>query len=102
MDGAEAINNMYPTDYRAELFGFLRADPTLGDVKDALVSEPALKPIGSVSRYVVCVRFKSAAGGAPADAKERIAIFFSGRVNQFIEATRDQCAAVSYNPLGQP
>ena len=42
--------------------------------------------MGSVNRYVVCVRFKGTPGKPPLIAKDQIAIFFSGSVNQLIDA----------------
>jgi len=90
---------MFPADYKSELSLFFFRNPELGDAKDVLISDPALKPIGSVNRYVVCVRFKGTAGSPSAVTKDKIAIFFYGSVNQLIDAGRDQCAGAAYAPL---
>ncbi|MBV9814037.1 MAG: hypothetical protein JO326_14910 [Acetobacteraceae bacterium] len=95
----EDRNNVFPADYKSELSLFFFRNPELGDVKDVLISEPALKPIGSVSRYVVCVRFKGTAGSPPAVTKDKLAIFFYGSVNQLIDAGRDQCAGAAFTLL---
>ena len=98
----EERNNIFPADYRTELTVFFKKNPEFGDVKDVLVSEPALKPVGSVNRYVVCVRFKGTPGNPPVIAKDQIAIFFSGSVNQLIDAGREHCGAAAYTPLFTP
>ena len=100
-DGEER-NNLFPADYRSELTVFFKKNEEFGDIKNILVSEPALKPVGSVNRYVVCVRFKGTPGNPPVITKDQIAIFFSGSVNQLIDAGREHCGTAAYAPLAAP
>ena len=100
----EAALNTFPDDYRSELLTLLRT--SLNDPKfhDASVSEPVLKPIGgTVSRYVVCVRFDDQNdAGARQHINDKLAIFFRGNVNQLIDADPRDCGSVIYKPLAQP
>jgi len=90
--------NVPPANYRAMLLEFLRnnlADPV--GVRDAYISEPALKPVGADSRYVVCVRFNAKDEyGQYRGSKDRVAIFFAGKLNQFVPATSEQCGNAAY------
>jgi hypothetical protein len=100
----EAALNAFPNDYQSELLLFLRT--SLNDPKfhDASVSEPVLKPIGgTVSRYVVCVRFNDQNDAdAHQHVNDKLAIFFRGNVNQLIDADANQCGSVTYKPLAVP
>src|ERR1043165_5264807 len=60
--------NLFPERYRDEILAYQRSylnDPT--GIRSAAISQPALRKIGSVERYVVCVRFnaKAATGASP-------------------------------------
>jgi hypothetical protein len=59
----------------------------------AAISPPALKPFGTENRYVVCVRL---AGVKPG---EKMAIFFGGQLNQFVDAAPDVCKGAAYEPF---
>src|SRR5882757_5208413 len=74
--------NVLPTDYRDQLLIFLKTylGSAAGIIRDASISEPALKPFGSESRYVVCVRYNDGDGN-----HEKMAVYFSGSINQFID-----------------
>jgi hypothetical protein len=116
----DADINMPPTNYKAEILGAMHAyfnDPT--GLRDAGLSEPALKPVGNNRRYVVCVRFtgKKIPGGrererdraresnpdgaAPPEKgpKELAAIFVAGRFDRFQEKAQEPCAGVAYAPF---
>ena len=97
----EAALNTFPANYRSQLLRFLRTSLNDPKFRDASISEPALKPIsGAVSRYVVCVRFNDQSGAyAHLHINDKLAIFFSGNVNQLIDADASQCGAVTYKPL---
>ena len=79
--------NVFPTAYRVELLAYLRTylnDPT--GIREAAVSEPALKPVGPGDRYVVCVRFNpKKAGGGYAGAKEHPVIYVGGKLDRYVE-----------------
>jgi hypothetical protein len=91
--------NLYPSKYRQEVTDFLRTylnNPT--KVKDAYISEPTLKPTAAgASRYVSCVRYNARdTANKYQGNEEKMAIFFSGAVNQFLSAERDACAGANY------
>ena len=112
--------NVPPANYKAEILGAMHAyfnDPT--GLREAGISEPALKALGNNRRYVVCVRFtgKKIPGsrererdkakdanpeGAAAPKKgpkELAAIFIAGRFDRFQEKAQEPCADVAYAPF---
>jgi hypothetical protein len=89
--------NLFPADYKADVIRLVRKSvDNPKDVRDAFVSDPALKPFASDSRYVVCVRFNDGHQVAP---QEKMAVYFGGNPTQFIDATPDKCPASSYKPF---
>jgi hypothetical protein len=85
--GADADNeiNVYPTNYKSDILSAMRAylnNPT--GIRNAALSEPALKGSGNVTRYVACLRFtpKKNANAAP---KEVAVVFMAGRLDRFVE-----------------
>jgi hypothetical protein len=87
--------NLVPENYKALLLTRLQTDPYgLVGAREAFVAPPALKPFGTESRYVVCLRVV-----APDMRKDKLVIFFAGEINQFIDATGDDCAAAAYQPF---
>lgn len=92
--------NIFPKDYQREILSTLTGlldDPT--NVRDAGITEPMLRPAGREPRYSVCVRSNSRnANRHYMGTKERIAYFYGGHLNQFIEADQGQCAGVAYKP----
>jgi len=98
---AEAAANVYPTYHKPEILAFLRTylnDPA--GVHDAMISAPAIKPVGSGNRYVVCVRFNAKrTSGGYAGGKDHLVTFFGGKLDRFLEATRDQCRDAPYEPF---
>jgi hypothetical protein len=109
----EAEINVPPVDYRADILGAMHAylnDPT--KIRDAAVSEPALKTINSggtaaslglntkTNRYVACVRFNAKKNsGEYAGEKENVAVFVAGRLDQFVPAPREMCKDAVYQPF---
>lgn len=96
--------NVYPAKYKSDLLAFLRTylnDPS--NIRDAQVSEPAVKPIGGTNLYVSCVRFNARkSGGEYAGSKDHIAIFLSGRLDRLVPVGREhreQCASAMYQPF---
>src|SRR6201987_3164459 len=87
--------NVLPANYRTGLVAFLRQSLTnRSDFRGAMISEPALKPVGTGQHYVVCVQF------SPQSAvKTKVAVFLSGQMTQFIDATPEQCADLAYQPF---
>jgi hypothetical protein len=93
--------NAYPTNYKAETLAAMHAylnDPT--DIRDAAISDPALKSAGNSTRYVVCLKFNAKKNASEyAGVKEIAAVFLAGRFDQFVETVKDQCAGVTYAPF---
>jgi len=92
--------NIYPEQYRAEILAYQRSylnDPT--GIRSAAISQPALKNVGVGDRYVVCVRFNAKAPtGAYTGAREHLAIFLAGKLDQ-MGVTREHCKDATYGPF---
>jgi hypothetical protein len=93
--------NIYPTDFRNEILLTLpRALEDQTNVRDAFISDPALTPVGREQRYTVCVRYNARnTNHQYMGSKDRIAYFFSGHLNQLVEATKEQCGNAAYKPF---
>jgi hypothetical protein len=98
---AEENPNIVPTNYKQEILDTMMRvldDPT--NVRDAFVTDPVLRPAGKDERYVVCVRFNARnASRQYTGSVDRIAYFYSGHLNQLIEATKEQCGNAAYKPF---
>lgn len=92
--------NVFPDKYRAEILAYQRSylnDPT--GIRAAAITQPVLRKVGSVERYVVCVRFNAkAAGGTHAGVRDHMAIFLAGKLDQ-MAATREECKEATYEPF---
>jgi hypothetical protein len=92
--------NVFPDRYRAEILAYQRSylnDPT--GIRAAAITQPALRKVGSVERYVVCVRFNAkAAGGSDLGVRDHIAVFLAGKLDQ-MAATREECRDAAYEPF---
>jgi hypothetical protein len=90
--------NTFPKNYRQEVADFMRVsleDPV--KIRDAFISEPALKPVARATHYVACVRFNPRnTQGQYQGNTERMALFLGGRLNQFLPMERDACAGAAY------
>lgn len=97
----EVNPNLFPTDYKHEILLVmpkLLRDPV--HVRDAGITDPALRQAGKEQRYVVCVRSNSRdLDGSYPGVKERIAYFYGGHLNQLVDATPEQCAGLAYKPF---
>jgi hypothetical protein len=93
--------NAFPTNYKPNILAAMHAylnDPT--GIRDAVISEPALKSIGNSTRYVVCLKFNPKKNANEyAGVKELAAAFLLGRFDQFVETAHDLCAGVAYLPF---
>lgn len=93
--------NIVPVNYKQEIIDTLQR--TLGDptnVRDAGITEPVLMPIGREPRYAVCVRENSRDSAKRyTGVTTHIAIFYAGRLNQLVAATKDQCVNAAYKPF---
>ncbi len=93
--------NILPANYRADTLAFLRTylnDPR--GIRDAAISEPVLRDVGRTKRYALCVRFnaRKSAGGYEG-TKDRLIVFLAGKLDTMIEARRDDCSGVTYQPF---
>lgn len=86
----DAQINIPPANYKADILGAMRAylnDPT--GIRDAGISEPAIKGVGNHPRYVVCVRYNAKKrGNEYAGPRELAAVFMVGKFDRFLEAER--------------
>jgi hypothetical protein len=98
---ATGPTNTEPTTYKEDILAFLRTylnDPT--EVREAAISQPALKSVAGRTRYVACLRFNAKkSNGEYAGAKERLVVFLSGRLDTMNETARDQCKDALYEPF---
>jgi hypothetical protein len=90
--------NTFPKNYREQVADFMRVsleNPV--KIKDAFISEPALKPVAGMTHYVSCVRFNPRnAEGQYQGNTEQMALFLGGRLNQFLPAQREVCTGAAY------
>jgi len=89
-------------NYKAEVVAFMRTylnDPT--GVKDAFISEPALRPLENVDRYTVCLRYTAHKGtGQPyAPSKDSLVLFREGRLDRIIDTAKEACKDAAYQPF---
>ena len=93
--------NIFPTDFRHEILLTLpRALDDQTNIRDAFISDPVLTPVGKDQRYTVCVRYNARNGAHQyMGSKDRIGYFFSGHLNQLVEATKGECGNAAYKPF---
>jgi len=92
----EAVDpNLFPEKYKSDLLSYVRASPAdMLNVRDASISAPALRQFGTENRYFVCLRTVG-----PEARRDKLVVFFGGRINQFIDATTEQCGTAAYQPF---
>jgi hypothetical protein len=91
--------NVYPDNYKPEVLAFLRNYLNdLTGIREAGISAPAVRSIGGIERYVVCVRFSARTPGASASGRDYLAIFLLGKLDQMVPA-RDECQGAAYGPF---
>jgi len=90
--------NAYPTNYKSDILAAMHAylnDPT--GIRDAAISEPAMKSSGNLSRYVVCLRFNPKKSASEyAGPREIAAVFLAGRLDRFVDTPKQECAGATY------
>ena len=86
--------NVYPENYKKDVLAYVKTHPAeLLNAREASISTPALKQFGTQSRYFACLRVNG-----PDWRKEKMLVFYSGGINQLIDAG-DQCGAAAYQPF---
>jgi hypothetical protein len=98
-DRAIEANTKPPAlSYKADIVAFMRTylnDPT--GVRDAYISEPALRTIESADRYTVCLRYTA----RNASSKDSLVLFRDGRLDRVIDAARETCKDAAYQPFSE-
>jgi hypothetical protein len=98
---ADRQNTTPPISYRSDTIAFMHTylnDPT--QIRDAAVSEPALKDFDNARRYVVCVRYNARkSNGEYAGAKDSLVLFRDGRLDRIVDNARDACKDAAYQPF---
>ncbi len=110
---AEEAKNIPPVNYKADLVAFMRTylnDPT--NVRGAMIAQPAMTTVGTINRFVACLRFNAkSSNGQYAGIKDTAAVFISGKLDRMIELSssgeeaernkplREFCSAAAYQPF---
>ena len=88
-EAREARQNVFPNNYKADLTAAMHAylvDPTR--IRDAYVTDPAMRNIDGRNRYAACLRFNAKdSEGRYTGSRDILAIFVAGRFDQFIDQT---------------
>jgi hypothetical protein len=93
--------NILPTDYKPKIVGRLAVQlDSLKGIRDAYIAEPALKPRGAFTRYIICMRFDAKdAQGQYQGNKEYAAFYYQGQLTQIVDASREMCDGALYRPF---
>ena len=88
--------------YKADIVAFMRTylnDPT--GVRDAFISEPALRTLENVDRYTVCLRYTARKSGGQeyAASKDSLVVFRDGRLDRIVDNARETCKDAAYQPF---
>jgi hypothetical protein len=98
---SERANTTLPIHYKEDILALMRTylnDPN--GVRDAFVSEPALRTLNDVNRYVVCLRYNARnSNGKFAGRKDNLVLFRDGRLDRIIDNARGQCKDAAYQPF---
>jgi hypothetical protein len=101
-DEARSANTMAPvTSYRADIVAFLHTylNNPIG-VRDAYISEPALRTVEGASRNSVCLRYTARkSDGQYGPSKDSLVIFRQGRLDRVVDNAREACKDVAYQPF---
>jgi hypothetical protein len=90
--------NAFPQNYRKQVAVYLSLELSeRADFRGAQISQPVLKPVGGDSpRYVVCVIFNPRSR-----IKPKMVFFLAAQINQFVDATPEQCSDAVYQPFAE-
>jgi len=91
----EVDPNAYPANYKSQIATFLMQVLTdNADFRTSLIAPPVLKQVGGSQRYIACVQLNG-----HNQHSEKAVIYLSGAINQYVDATGDQCAGAAYEPF---
>jgi hypothetical protein len=95
---AAPATDSYPQNYRKQIAVYLSLQLSdRADFRGARISQPVLKPVGGTTpRYVVCLQFDGRS-----QIKDKVVIYLSGEIAQFIDSTPDQCSNTPYQPFAE-
>jgi hypothetical protein len=100
-DRSEQANTTPPLNYKSDIIAFMHTylnDPI--GVRDAFMSDPALRTVDSASRYVVCLRYNARkSDGRYAGSKDSLVLFRDGRLDRIIDNARERCRDAAYQPF---
>jgi hypothetical protein len=88
--------NLYPKEYKRTVVTFMTQNEANAiGIRDAAISEPALRQLENVERYVSCLRYTTRSG----TQHERMIYYIGGQINQFVKTTPEQCSWANYAPF---
>jgi hypothetical protein len=98
---SKQANTTPPISDKADIVALMRTylnDPT--GVRDAFVSEPALRTVENSDRYTVCLRYNARkSGGQYAGSKDSLVLFRDGRLDRIVDNAPGQCKDATYQPF---
>ena len=101
-DDARSANTMAPgASYRADIVAFMHTylNNPVG-VRDAFISEPALRTIENAQRNSVCLRYTARnSDGQYTSSKDSLVLFRDGRLDRVVDNARQACKDVAYQPF---
>jgi len=103
VSGSDDPINALPARYKPDILAAMHAylnDPT--GIRDAGISEPALRSVGNSTRYVVCLRLNAKKNDNKkqyAGTREMAAIFVAGRFDHFADPAKEACTGATYAPF---
>lgn len=93
--------NVAPANYKTEILAYVRTyliDPT--GIRGAFLSDPELREIDGVRRYVSCLRFNAKkSSGEYEGSKDRVVFFLGGRLDTMVPAKSDHCENAAFHPF---
>ena len=101
-DHARAVNTMAPAaNYRTDIVAFMHTylNNPIG-VRDAFISEPALRTVEGGQRNTVCLRYTARkSDGQYAPSKDSLVLFREGRLDRVVDNAREACKEAAYQPF---
>jgi hypothetical protein len=92
----EVVNSeVYPTNYKNQIAAFLQTVLTnSADYHNSLISPPVMRTVGQNQHYVACVQLNGLN-----QHKEKAVVYFADSINQFVDATAEECSGAAYEPF---
>jgi hypothetical protein len=101
-DEARSANTMAPAaTYRSDIVAFMHTylNNPVG-VRDAYISDPALRTVEGASRNSVCLRYTARKNdGQYAPSKDSLVMFREGRLDRVVDNGREPCKDAAYHPF---